>query len=67
MLHLALWHIEQGNNERDVVENDSMKGSYLGCEFNQQQIEKELNSIGANFQTFEYENLIEKTSEFLAR
>jgi len=62
---LALWHIEQGNS-RLVSKNDSMKGSYLGCEFNQQQIEKELNSLGANFQTFEYESLIEKTAEFLA-
>jgi carbamoyltransferase len=62
---LALWHIEQGN-KRIVNENDSMKGSYLGCEFDQQQIEKELNSLGANFQTFEYENLIDETAEFLA-
>jgi carbamoyltransferase len=62
---LALWHIEQGN-KRIVNVNDSMKGSYLGCEFDQQQIEKELNSLGANFQTFEYENLIDKTAEFLA-
>ncbi len=62
---LALWHIEQGN-ARILNKNDSMKGSYLGCEFNQQQIEKELNSLGANFQTFEYESLIEKTAEFLA-
>ncbi len=62
---LALWYIEQGNS-RVVVKNDSMKGSYLGCEFSQQQIEKELNSLGANFQIFEYENLIDKTAEFLA-
>ena len=62
---LALWHIEQGN-VRKINKNDSMKGSYLGCEFSQQQIEKELNSLGANFQTFEYESLIEKTAEFLA-
>jgi carbamoyltransferase len=62
---LALWYIEQGNT-RILNKNDSMKGSYLGCEFNQQQIEKELASLGANFQTFEYESLIEKTAEFLA-
>ena len=62
---LALWYIEQGNT-RKINKNDSMKGSYLGCEFNQQQIEKELVSLGANFQTFEYESLIEKTAEFLA-
>jgi carbamoyltransferase len=62
---LALWYIEQGNS-RVVDKNDSMNGSYLGCEFNQQEIEKELISLGANFQTFEYENLIDKTAEFLA-
>jgi carbamoyltransferase len=62
---LALWHIEQGNS-RIVDKNDSMKGSYLGCKFNQKQIEKELNSLGANFQIFEYESLIEKTAELLA-
>ena len=62
---LALWYIEQSNT-RKINKNDSMKGSYLGCEFNQQQIEKELVSLGANFQTFEYKSLIEKTAEFLA-
>ena len=62
---LALWHIEQGNR-RVLNDNDSMKGSYLGCEFDQQQIEEELNSLGANFQTFEYENLIDKTAKLLA-
>jgi carbamoyltransferase len=62
---LALWYIEQGNT-RVISDNDSMKGSYLGCEFDQQQIEKELNSLGANFQTFEYDNLIDETAEFLA-
>ena len=62
---LALWHIEQGNN-RIVSEDDGMKGSYLGCEYSQKQIEKELNSLGANFKTFEYESLIDKTAFFLA-
>ena len=62
---LAFWHIEQGNS-RTVDKNDSMKGSYLGCEFNQQEIEKELDFLGANFQTFDYESLIEKTAEYLA-
>ena len=38
---LALWHIEQ-NNKRTVNPNDDMKGSYLGTEFSQKEIEKEL-------------------------
>ncbi len=62
---LALWHIEQGN-QRIINLNDSMKGSYLGCEYNQDQIENELNSLGAKFEKFNYEELIEKTSEFLS-
>ena len=43
-----------------------MKGSYLGKEFNQEEIEKELKSIGANFEKVKYEDLIDKTSEFLS-
>ena len=59
---LALWHIDQGN-KRSVNLNDDMKGSYLGTEFNQNQIEKELKTAGANFETLKYEDLIDKTAE----
>ena len=62
---LAFWHIEQGN-ERLVNPNDDMKGSYLGTEFSQDEIEKELISVGANFETFKYEELINRTAEFLS-
>ena len=62
---LALWHIDQGN-QRVVNLNDGMKGSYLGPEYSQNQIEKELTSIGANFQTLNYEDLIEQTSDNLS-
>jgi carbamoyltransferase len=43
-----------------------MKGSYLGPEFKQEEIEKELSSVGANFETLNYEDLIDKTAEFLS-
>ncbi len=62
---LALWHIEH-NNIRKVNSHDDMNGSYLGNEFSQEEIEKQLKIAGANFETMEYENLIEKTSEFLS-
>ena len=62
---LAFWHVEQ-KNKRTVNLNDDMKGSYLGPEFTQDQIEKELLSIGANFTTFNYEELIDLTSEYLS-
>ena len=61
---LALWHIEQGN-KRVINLNDSMNGSYLGPEYSQNEIERELQSIGANFETFNYDELIDKTSENL--
>jgi carbamoyltransferase len=62
---LALWHIDQGN-KRSVNLNDDMKGSYLGPEFNQDEIEKELKAAGANFETLKYEELINATAEFLS-
>tara|TARA_Y100000590_G_scaffold213372_1_gene241769 strand:+ start:32330 stop:34165 length:1836 start_codon:yes stop_codon:yes gene_type:complete len=62
---LALWHIEH-NNKRNINANDDMKGSFLGAEFNQEQIEKELKSLGANFETFNYNDVINKTSNYLS-
>ena len=62
---LALWHIEQ-RNERVVNTNDDMEGSYLGTEYTQDDIEKDLKSVGANFKTFDYEELLNKAVEFLA-
>ncbi len=62
---LALWHIDQGN-KRLVNPNDDMKGAYLGTEFDQIEIEKELKSAGANFETLEYNKLIDKAAEFLS-
>jgi carbamoyltransferase len=62
---LALWHIEQGN-KRFINSNDSMKGSFLGTEFDQDEIENQLKSVGANFQTLNYEELISTTAELLS-
>ena len=62
---LALWYIEQ-KNKRVVNSNDDMKGSYLGTEFDQAEIEKELISVGAHFETLQYDNLINKTAEYLS-
>ena len=62
---LALWHIDQGN-KRSVNLKDDMMGSYLGTEFKQDEIEIELKSVGANFETLNYEELIDKTAEYLS-
>jgi carbamoyltransferase len=62
---LALWYIDQ-KNPRIVNSNDEMKGSYLGNEYNQHEIEKELKFLGANYETLNYEQLIDKTAEYLS-
>jgi len=62
---LALWHIEQ-NKPRIVNPNDDMKGSYLGPEFTQIEIENELNKIGAKFDVLGESELIEKTASSLS-
>jgi len=61
---LALW-FEDDTNQRKINLKDDMKGSYLGPEFSQEQIEKELELIGANFEVFDYEDVINKTSDYL--
>ncbi len=63
---LAFWHIEQ-NNERKVSNSDDMQGSYLGPQYSQNEIEEKLNYIGAKYQTFDEENLINKTAEDLSK
>ena len=63
---LSLWHIEQGN-PRNINENDDMSGSYLGPEYTQEEIEKELNRIGAKFKKLKEGELIDKTSNDLSR
>ena len=63
---LALLYIDQGN-KRKINSNDSMKVSYLGPEFTQDQIEKELRSVGANFETITYDKLIDQTSDLLLK
>ncbi len=61
---LALWYIEY-KNKRVINSKDDMNGSYLGTEFTQEEIEKELISLGANFETVNYNELINRTSDFL--
>ncbi|WP_023648932.1 carbamoyltransferase [Candidatus Pelagibacter ubique] len=63
---LALWYNEL-NNPRIVNSNDDMQGSYLGPEFNNNQIEKYLNEIGANYKFYNNEELISKTADDLSK
>ena len=57
---LALWHIGL-QKQRKVNTKDSMCGSYLGPEYNQDEIEKFLKDAGAIFKVLDEDELIEQT------
>ena len=61
---LYCWYNDK-KNLRKISKHDDMKGSYLGPEYSQNQIEKDLIDMGAVFETLDEENLIEKVSNDL--
>ena len=62
---LAYWYLEL-NKDRKISKTDDMKGSYLGPEYSQNQIEKELKLIGAHYETHDYDEVINITSTNLS-
>ena len=63
---LAYWHQEL-RHERKINPKDSMSGSYLGPKFENSTIEKELLSIGANFQKKSEEELLSVLASELSK
>ena len=63
---LALWHKEL-KNERIYPLKDEMQGSYLGPSFSDYEIEKQLASLGATYEKFSEEDLLEITAKELSR
>ncbi len=62
---LALWHQEFGKS-REVNARDTMKGSYLGPEFSDADIEAELTEAGAVFSKYTQQEAIDHTAQALA-
>lgn len=62
---LAAWHTELGK-PRSVNSADSMRGSYLGPAFAQDDIEQRLASVGAVFKTYGDDEAIALTAQALA-
>ena len=56
---IGLWHIELKKN-RTINSRDDMNGSYLGPEYSNSEIEKQLKEVGANFEILDDQRLIEK-------
>ena len=61
---LLAWH-EYFNNPRKENKNDSMKGTYLGCDFSNQEIIDYLKGINAPFQSLEDPELFKKLAQIL--
>jgi carbamoyltransferase len=62
---LGLWHKEL-KKERLLPIEDKMKGSYLGPEYNNLEIESILKKIGANYNKFSENDIIKITCEELS-
>jgi len=58
------WH-EYLKNPRVVNPNDSMKGTYLGCDFSNKEIISYLENINVPFQTLEDSELFEKLAQII--
>lgn len=62
---LATYHIHL-KQSRHITHHDKMLGSYLGPEFNQDEIEKRLEAIGANFITLTDKELFSMCAKDIA-
>ena len=63
---LALWHKEL-KKERSSTPKDEMHGSYLGPCYDDDEIEKSLNNLGAVFKKFSEEDLLKITAQELSK
>ena len=63
---LALWHLDLKKN-REVSNIDDMQGSYLGNDFSDKEIQETLDKIGAKYIKKSDDELIDCTSEDLAK
>ena len=61
---LAYWHIEL-KKEKNINNSDKnmMKGSYLGVEYSDSQIKIELDSLGAIYESYDQDKLIELSAK----
>jgi len=63
---LSVWYEYLGNKRKIVEGSDSVRGSYLGPSFTNDEIKKYLDSIGADYEELEDENMFTSLAEILA-
>ncbi len=63
---LSIWYLHH-NKERVISsERDAMRGAYLGPEFSDDEIEKELKALGAVYEKFSYNDFIDQVAVALS-
>ncbi len=60
---LSVWYSHYNNERKISTKGDDMKGSYLGPEFSDQEIEDELNACGAIYKKYSENQLLDQVVE----
>ena len=60
------FYYQELDNKRKILKTDSMNGSYLGPQFTDDQVEKELITCGANYKKLTPDQIIKDTAKALA-
>ena len=60
------FYYQELDNSRKILKTDSMKGSYLGPQFTDNQVENELKSLGANYKKLTSDQIIKDTAKALS-
>ncbi len=62
---LAFWHQELGNKRKIASSGDGMRGSYLGPSFEDDEVENILKALGAKYEKYNEDNLINTIADKL--
>ena len=60
------FYYQELDNKREILKTDSMKGSYLGPQFTNDDIETELKNCGANYEKLNLDQIIKETAKALS-
>jgi carbamoyltransferase len=60
------FYYQELNNKREILKTDLMKGSYLGPQFTNDEVENELKNCGANYKKVNLDQIIKDTAKALS-
>jgi len=60
------FYYQELDNKREILKTDSMKGSYLGPQFTDDEVENQLKNCGANYKKLNLDQIIKDTAKALS-